>query len=716
MSRMTKILLFAGLLIAFVAGCDRFKDDTPDANQAPTVRFVNFPEDSTQFSYAPIVYWQGFDPDGFVTGFEFYDDISAEGLAAYRAGDAEFNAYLASIPNSVWTFTRNANQQIYLLTEVGEVTEHVFLVRSVDNLDSRSSIVARTFFRTNQAPNAPKIRWAESDTVAYFVHEAIADTQLVGDTLTITYTGIRLLWQGSDPDSRTTNIIPLQFSYALVNSFGDSIALPVRDDSNHVVGVREGWSNWGGETQIALFGLETGDYTFYLRVRDDGYTESDTMGTATFTVVKPTLSRMLLIVDENKPPSAVELQRGGINSDTLKAFYDGVLPDAIDIANTLAPLSQPPGSPPIRQFYVDSIAWLDNRSGAVLSYDYISQFSAVWVINDDNTQPGNTADQAAAYNKVLSDYMDIGGNVMLTGRRVFNKSQALGPGNPATNSFLRDYFNIFVVRPKSVYNAIQPAQAGIADFAGAVAGDPQWPDLDIEPTMIDRLVYTNQHVTYPPEIEYFGRSTAPASFDFATTLYNYKSSTSDPELYPNFVENFDCAVDTGLSTATTVALIPQDETLPLLQASTIRNLSRRIDGEIVHGDFIEVRNVGTNILAPKWRIFASIPIEAGEWQTSDTLEVTYRFIPLSADHDEPIALNFIKYDGTFEIEIIGDQIRTTIHATPKFRSCYFSFPLAYMKNDLYTHPFLGEVPAVSLLIANQLIFFNQNLDFSFDNR
>ena len=164
--------------------------------------------------------------------------------------------------------------------------------------------------------------------------------------------------------------------------------------------------------------------------------------------------------------------------------------------------------------------------------------------------------------------------------------------------------------------------------------------------MVGRLRYFNQPVPFAPEIEYFGRSTAPASFDFATTLYNYKSSTSDPDLYPNFETAFDCSVDVNLSTATTVALVPRDETLPLLQASRIRNVTRG-----VNGDFMEVRNVGTNILLPKWRIFASIPIEAGPWTTEDVLEVDYRFIPLSGDHDEPIALNFIKYDGTFEIEI-----------------------------------------------------------------
>ena len=298
MQRMNVLLLCAGLLFSLIAGCDRFKDDTPNANQAPTARFVNFPEDSTQFSYAPQVHWQGYDPDGFVTGFEYFDDASAEGLAAYRAGDAAFQEYVDGLPDAAWLFTEAASGQIYLLTDIGEISEHVFMVRAIDNLDARSQVAVRTFFRTNLPPDTPKLRWSNSTSTDYEEHIAIPDTQMVGDTLTITYTGVRLLWQGSDPDSRSTNIIPLEFSYALVNALGDSIALPVRNDSNHVVGYRAGWSNWGGETQIALYGLETGDYTFYLRVRDDGFTQSNTPGCAQFTVVNATLAGQLLIVSD----------------------------------------------------------------------------------------------------------------------------------------------------------------------------------------------------------------------------------------------------------------------------------------------------------------------------------------------------------------------------------------------------------------------------------
>ncbi len=714
MQRMNVLLLCAGLLFSLIAGCDRFKDDTPNANQAPTARFVNFPEDSTQFSYAPQVHWQGYDPDGFVTGFEYFDDASAEGLAAYRAGDAAFQEYVDGLPDAAWLFTEAASGQIYLLTDIGEISEHVFMVRAIDNLDARSQVAVRTFFRTNLPPDTPKLRWSNSTSTDYEEHIAIPDTQMVGDTLTITYTGVRLLWQGSDPDSRSTNIIPLEFSYALVNALGDSIALPVRNDSNHVVGYRAGWSNWGGETQIALYGLETGDYTFYLRVRDDGFTQSNTPGSAQFTVVKPTLAGQLLIVDENRALSGPDPSRGGIHPDTLKQYYvgsdgrSGVIGTAVDIANQLAPFAQRPGLPPIRPFSMDSIVWFDNRAGNVLSYDFISQFASVWVINDDNVQTERNPIQAATYNKVLADYMDIGGSVLLTGRRAFNKSNGLAAGNSAVNLYLRDYFNVFAVRPKAVFSA-NAVSSGVDDFGGAVAGDPQYPDLNLNEDMIGRLRYLTDSVTCAPEIEYFGRSNAGQSFDFSTTIYNYRSCTSDTNLYPSVVENYDCLVDCTLTTPTEVALVPQDETLPLLTAISIYNVTRD-----AYADIREVRNISVNLLVPKWRIFASTSSEDGQWTTADSLAVTYRFIPLSADHDEPIALNFIKYDGTVEIEFRDGQFFSRIRATPRFRSALFAFPLAYMSNELYTHPLLGPVPAVSLVIANEILFFNQNLDIEFN--
>lgn len=713
MSNMQKILLLTSLALLVFGGCDRYVDDKADANRAPQVRFINFPEDSTQFSYAPVIHWTGHDDDGFIVGFEYYDDASDEGIAAYRAGDAEWQAYLNSIPASAWTYTELANRQIYLMTEVGEITEHLFLVRSVDNMNARSAVAWRTFFRTNERPDKPTLRWAlAANDPSYYEYYEIPDTLLVGDTLSATYTGVQILWKGTDPDSRIGNVIQLEFSYTLVRLPNDTVPLPVRDDSNRVVGYRAGWSNWTVNAQIALYGLESGNYAFFLRSRDDGFAISDT-SEIRFTAEKPTFARRIMIVDENKQPTAPEALRGGLDADTLLGFYrgfngeGGVVREGIALANILAPFAQPPGVPPIEPFDFDEIFWYSNRNGDPIPYALISQFDLVWIIDDDHTA-ARSDPAVVTYTKVLGDYLDVGGKLWYTGRRLFNKSMSISTGQGPI-SFLSRYFNLFTVRSKDIYSGtVNPTLVGLDDFQGAVASDPQYPDLFVDTLVTGRLRYGPRAVTYPPEIETFGRSAAQQSFDFSTTLYNYKSTTSDTSLYSNIVANYDCNVDT-LSDSTVVVLIPRDETLPLLSASRIRNVTRGVDA-----DFIRVRNLSDNPFLPRWRIFASIPSSAGAWTNSDVLEVTYRFIPLSSEHDEPVATNFVKYSGTFEVEITENGIRTRVQATPRYRSSLFTFPLAYMNNQTFEHPILGTVPSVSMLIANQFLYFNQNLDINFN--
>jgi hypothetical protein len=63
------LLALAAMLSALVFfSCDRL-DGTASTNAAPHVEFVNTPFDSTEFNYAPIVYWRGYDNDGLISGF-----------------------------------------------------------------------------------------------------------------------------------------------------------------------------------------------------------------------------------------------------------------------------------------------------------------------------------------------------------------------------------------------------------------------------------------------------------------------------------------------------------------------------------------------------------------------------------------------------------------------------------------------------------------------
>ncbi|MCC6475770.1 hypothetical protein IT157_01835 [bacterium] len=676
---------------------------------------MNFPEDSAEFSYAQIVYWQGYDPDGRVAGFEYFDDTSQVGLNAYRAGNAQWEAYLASIPASSWSRTNEASRQIFLLTDVGVITEHLFMVRSLDNLDVRSPIAVRTYFRSNLAPNAPRVRWSMGPTT-YETELTIADTLLMGDTLTVTYSGLRLLWQGSDPDSRTGNLIPLEFSYAVVRLPADTVALPVYDDSNRVVGYRAGWSDWGETSQIALYGFETGDYVFSLRVRDDGLTLSDTISHVNFHVIKPTFHRTLLIVDENKALGAADPQRGGIHPDTIMKRYwgedgnGGFVRDAFDIAEILASFVES-DTFQIPPFVYDTsddgpVMWYSNRTSNPIPVGLIQQFRSVWIIDDDNVGTVRSQADVTSWEAPISSYLDVGGTLMWSGRRLFHETLALSSGAGAP-PFVRDYFGIYTVRSKQQYSVATPSESGTPDFAGASSADPQWPDLEVDTSFTSRLRYFLQPVACPPEIEFFGRSSTPQSFDFATTVYNYVSCTAGQGLE---LTNIDCSVDERFTTPTVVCLIPQTENLALLNVTRIRNVTRGVDA-----DFINVANLEDNPINPIWRIYASIPFSAGVWTDEDVLEVDYYYIPLSDDHDEPIGVHFVKYEGTIEIEQDGSFFRTRVTAGPRYRTALFTFPLSYLKNDTFVHPLLGPVPRLTMMLANELVFFQQNLNVNFEN-
>ena len=256
-----KYLLFAVLTLTAVGlfwGCNRL-DGKEDTNQSPVVAFVNVPLDSSEFNYAPVVRWTGYDPDGLIQAYQYHDDSTTAAVAAYAAGDAALAAYIAGLSSAVWTTTFATSDTIYLRrSEADSITQHVFMVRAVDDKEAVSSVKVRTYFRTNQPPYAPQVKWAadpdREDTVkGYQLVYSIPDTLFWNDTLTSTWSGISFLWKGSDPDSRDLNIIPLTFSYKLVNDdTQQEFPHPVYDDSNRVTGYETGWSPWTSASQVTF--------------------------------------------------------------------------------------------------------------------------------------------------------------------------------------------------------------------------------------------------------------------------------------------------------------------------------------------------------------------------------------------------------------------------------------------------------------------------------
>lgn len=723
------IFLIAALTVVTAAvfwGCDRLTGD-PDANQLPEVFFVNVPLDSTVFNYAPVVRWIGHDSDGMITSYQYHDDSTIAAVEAYEAGDDALRAYINGLPASAWKTTYSTSDTIYLRrTETDSITQHVFMVRAVDDQGGISPVKVRTFFRTNLPPYAPRLRWSLDVSLdvpqGFRTNYTVPDTLFWGDTLTSTYGGIGFIWQGSDPDSRELNIIPLTFSWLLVNeSTGDTVPYPIRDDSNRVIGYGTGWSPWRSTTQATFSAANAlvprpgfvldGNYRFRLRVRDDGLTEADTVAVATFTAIRPRFENQLLIVDWNKTPTSSDLQFGLTDDAAIMDFYRGVVPEAFQVGEVIRQAAY--NNPDFPQTYIpdpfvynaDQVQWFSdkqiNLTGRI-PYDHIGRFKWVWIINDNPPINPPPPDAVRGRLKVLQDYLNVGGQAMISGRRLFHGSFNMaqcGPVAPSPQNYSDIYFsryqNLTTICSKTRFNPADPTIP--ADFGGATTTDPFLPDLEMDTVKVRSLNFRNNRYSCLPEIDYFGRSGGISGSDYSQTLYNYSSCTANLSYEAT---NIDCEV--ASSTPSQAFLLPARGHTRVLDASRVYNVTKGVAGE-----YINVRRepLPSGALG-NWQIIVSTPADAGAWTTDDVLEVDYTYIPIDPADDQPVAVNYFRMQGLLTVDFNTGEF--VYEAKIRFRTSLFVFPFYFLKNDPIDVPFFPGLQAtpVAQILGVQLIYFN----------
>ncbi|MFZ5432799.1 MAG: hypothetical protein ACOZB3_03395 [Calditrichota bacterium] len=731
-------------LISLFWGCD-LMDGKFNENQAPEVYLVNVPFDSSTFNYAPVVHWTGFDPDGQVTYFQYryQGDTTAAAVAAYAAwiaGDQHaLTNYCDGLPESYWEpVTESTEDTIYLRrNDLDTLTQTIFMVRCFDDQGKASLVKGRIFSRTNLAPYAPLIRWsldAALDNPVGFQHTYnVDDTLFWGDTLTSTYSGIGFLWQGRDPDSRELNIITLRFSYLLVNEAGDTLPYAIRD-SNRVVGYRMGWSDTTTTTQLtfSMASIDTNWYrahtgrsfqfdsrfTFMVEVFDDGFTKSDTMAVAHFTAVRPLynnedVAKQLLIVDWNRTPTTVDYQFGLMNDDSIRAFYDQVIPEGFQVGEQLRQiLYNFPGGIETPFDYDTQVEWYtadkDLSQAGRVPYDYIRKFKWIWVIVDNPPRTNPELSLMEARIKVFQDYMNIGGQVMISGRRIFSGLfflNATGPlGADKASLFFRNYFNI-----STIYPGLAASANTIADFGGVTTTANLLVNMDVDTHKVHELNFRNRRYYCLPEIDYFGRSSSSStSSDYSETLFNYQSCTA-ADTYN--VYNEDCSVNEADGTPAVAYLVPLDNHDRILDVTRIYNVTRGVYGELMWWD-----QNGPN---GAWQIVTSTPISAGQWMDSDVIEVDYVYIPIATSHDQPVASVFVKIQGV--VEIVNGNV--FFSGRFRYRSSFSGIPYSLMKNDVPVQIDVGpfgtiEASPVALMIARALIYFNEprRVQFGGDNQ
>ncbi|MBU1936516.1 hypothetical protein KKG05_03890, partial [bacterium] len=575
-----------GVLLALIAGwqigCDRM-NGTLNVNQPPNVEFVNIPPDSSLFNYAPTVVWYGNDPDGLVEYFSWYDDTTQAALQAYD--DDNLANYVVNIPDDAWVNTVATSQKIYLLTEAGDTTQHIFFVRCTDNEGAKSLVKARSFFRSNEAPNHPTVSVLPvedffegidmiedkgyQDTLVT-TDAGYQDTLLMGNALTQTYGGLQILWTGDDPDDRALSIIPLEFSYLIVNEFGEEVPFP--GDT-----LREnGWSHWSASKTKILYGLETGTYMFYLLSRDDGLTECAEPAWVKFHCIKPTFEYHLLLVDENRPIRPFPPPDfGAVDPDSIMEFHRENLERAWPLMNQIRPDCTFVG------FGVDIFEWenRDVNEGKSIPYGLIQKFQLIWIVDDDSPSLANW-EGVLARQQVMADYLNVGGMIMITGRKIFCGSYMIcgHPSNFGTNEneqFFRTYFNV----SEAFGNRWSAADEDNIDFGGATGVSQEVPDLEVDTAKAHQANYSSptRPLVYDclPEIDWVGRNRETA------TLYYYRSCTADR---PYDAYDVNCKVTDSTPYYCKILAQGYDR---LLSVSRIYNKSRSDSlGYDVYGEFM----------------------------------------------------------------------------------------------------------------------------------
>lgn len=599
------------------------------------------------FSFAPTIHWVGYDPDGFVEYYRYADIVDPAFIADFRAeSDQEtwFNDQ-DRMGNVTWTDTCAMQARIYLLTTEGDTTEHLFFVKAVDDLGAESNNLAgKTFYRTNNPPNNPQIKPLDRPDGEFTLNYVVEDTLFCLDELTPLWEGISFNWTGDDPDDMELYRIPLEYTYYLIKTPGDTIWA---------------WSNssWSESAQIQIYDLETGSYTFSVWVQDDGLSLCSEPATITFKVVRPTFEYHILVVDETKNAGVYEIMPG----DSVSNFYYNLL------ANLEGQLDND-------NYVMDGVdvRFLDNsddiaKAGCPIPYSLIGQYRLILIYDDDHANAA--PDYRTNRNTVLADYLDVGGNLWVQGRRIMAGSYGISNGEAVISGFLGDYMQL-----ETGYATDRLAGDPI-EFLGAVPVVGGFPALEVNPShvnMINDPLATDSIALM--EVDWFTRS------DDAVTLYTFDSNTADTSITSPFIYDEDAQVETG-STPTSCWVTPGNP--GLLEVYRVENITK--------GVVAEVDNFNSE------QILVSYPY--GEpWNNGDTLEVDYKFDPISDMHLKPVA---VRYEAQPRILVTAEFQGVTYSYytnTLGYRTAIFAFPLFFMKNEN------GETEAVAREMLNWFFY------------
>ncbi|MDP8205506.1 MAG: hypothetical protein P9L92_02495 [Candidatus Electryonea clarkiae] len=634
------VLTILFLVCAFLTGCADIEGEL-DENQHPTVGFVTVPLDSSVFSFAPVIYWTGNDPDGFVEYYS-YADVTDSGAILDPI------AYYSQIPEDAWVDTIATEARIFLLTDAGERTEHVFYVRCYDNEGAASeSIKFRTFFRTNQAPDTPLIGVTGADESELDVNVYVLDTLFCGTDITSSWGGLQFTWRASDPDDKALYKIPLQYQPILVKAPNDTIF------------VRE----WQDDQDIVLVDLETGFYSLYVWVRDDALTLSAAPARIEFNVIRPTFEHNILLVIEApiRGPLAYPAF-DSLTNDLGTGFYDRLIPDvAASVHNANLVLD----GENVKVIMTDA-----SDTTEVIPKALIHQYKLVIFAVDQAVKLSSSYGTwyTTYRNKVLVEYLRVGGRLWFQGRTL-GETVIGAQDHPEYGDLTGILLEEFLTAENIAFypsNWSFPTQIKAhADFVGTIPALEDYPALQFDTTRESENWYEyadtllDRGMTGANLIERGSTAITTQYFNSHTSTYTAEVDSEDcvilDEVVLGGIPVNNPATQTECYIQTLNPNVIPEEVTRVVNITRMRDPNSNWRGEVktVNNDVIQVG------------------YEQGEpWFDSDTLEVDYKYDPISFMHLKPV-------------EVIHEEMEFTsfVLSELRYRTALTTFSYYYMNYD-----------------------------------
>lgn len=633
-NRLIIVFLALSLLFAVLSGCAEMQGDV-DENQAPNVRFVNVHDSSASivYDYAPVIQWYGNDPDGFVDHYSYADITDS---AAIQNPEA----YITQIPAEVWKDTIATSARIFLLSEAGDTTEHVFYVRCVDNEGMQSDVDYRTFFRSNRPPDVPRIGISGEDEDNYAPRRVItSDTLFSAPEITSTFQGISFSWRGKDPDDKALFKIPLEFQAILIKSPSDTVFV----------------RNWSDDTDITLADLETGNYTLNVWARDDGFTLSVNPARIEFYVIRPTFEHHLLVVYENVQPEAENSVGATPYASSSRAFYNQLLRETNESLENVSLTFDGLDVKELQQPLVQLTA------ASVPSRSLVAQYQMVLFISDQYRLQNFAAGYINTKAALLEDYLAVGGRAWLVGRMMGSSVlQWESTETPTIQDIFLRYFGVndMILAPKAlVANRVR------AEFVATRKAIEEFPDLSFAEDKIPENWLPNLGYV-PGDSGLSGVDRIERAVGAQTTQYFYsRTAGSLVEVEAENATILESATINGVEInypPTATACYLRTEHPNVESVASVYNYTRDQAGSPnAYGEVVFVNNN---------TIFVSYD-EGQPWARGDSLRVDYTYDPISEFHLKPCA---IRYEGIDN----GD-----VFAELRFRTALTTYSPYFMEYD-----------------------------------